>query len=199
MWPRAIFKAVLHAFVLSGLFLNLQTAFAAEPADWQKLSQGEVVIKQHAAAAKSIPSVEARILIPKAPDRVWKVVSDPEKLMKEESKVRKVKVLSRTANKQNVEFTVLMTRLFPPFNYVLLQELSPPSLLTFHRVSGSFRDIDGAWRLTPVEDGTKTILSYTLKLDAGPLIPQALLMGAVKSDLPNMMRNAKSAIIKDPR
>lgn len=165
-----------------------------EVSEWQTLNQGKVVVKQNTEPANTVPSVEARILISHPPEKVWGVVADPETLMAHEPKVKKVKVVSRSGNKQNVDFSVFMTRLFPPFNYTLAQELSPPNLLKFHRVSGAFKSIDGAWRLIPVENGRKTILSYTLKLDPGPFIPRPLLLTAVKSDLPNMMQNAKTAI-----
>ena len=171
--------------------------WSKEPPEWETLSQGQVVVSQQPPSKDGVPSVEAKILVARPPAKVWTVVSDPEKLMRNEEKVRKVKVLSRTTNKQNVEFSVLMTHLLPPFNYVLMQELAPPSLLRFHRISGSFRDIQGSWNLTPVENGSKTILTYTLKLDPGPFIPRSLLLTAVKSDLPNMMRNAKTAIDKN--
>jgi ribosome-associated toxin RatA of RatAB toxin-antitoxin module len=169
----------------------------SEEGDAQALSRGEVVIQQNAPAGV-VPSVEAKILVPRSPEKVWPVVSNPERLMGKESKVKKVKVLSRTGNRQQVAFSVLMTRLFPPFNYVLQQDLVPISMVHFKRVSGSFKDIQGSWRLTPAEGGQKTILTYTLQLDPGPLIPRTLLLGAVKADLPNMMRNAKTAIMSSP-
>lgn len=183
------------ALVLTLALCGTASAMAAE--DWQILNQGKVVIKQ-STPANTAPSVEAQILIPKPPQKVWSVVADPERLMRQEQKVKKVKVLSRSGNSQNVEFSVLMTHLLPPFNYVLQQDLSPPSLLRFHRVSGSFKDIQGAWRLIPVENGSKTVLSYTLKLDPGPLVPKGMLINAVKADLPTMMQNARTAINSAP-
>lgn len=178
-----------------GLLAFGNLAWSKDVSDWETLSKGQVVVKQMAPATKNeAPSVEAKILISRPPAKVWSVVSDPEKLMADEGKVRKVKVLSRTGNKQNVEFHVTMTPLLPSFNYVLMQELSPPTILRFHRISGSFKDIQGSWQLQPVDNGNKTILSYILKMDPGPFIPKALVMTAVKSDLPNMMRNAKAAI-----
>lgn len=178
--------------------LPSSAAWAVSGSEWDSLSKGQVTVSQNLAPANVMPSVEAKILIAKPPEKVWKVVADPEKLMREERKVKKVKILSRTPNKQNVEFSVLMTRLLPPFNYVLLQELSPPNLLTFKRVSGSFKDIQGSWKLAPVDNGSKTILTYTLKIDPGPFlpIPRGMLLNAVKSDLPSMMKNAKLAIDK---
>ncbi len=203
---RLLSRQSLHQRLVSRLFVGLSlvgvllslvssTAFA-DSVEWQTLKQGKVVVKQYT-APNTVPSVEAKILIPKPPEKVWTVVSDPETLLQAERKVKRVKVLSRTANKQNVSFSVIMTSLFPAFNYILLQELSPPYLINFHRVSGSFKDIQGAWRLIPADNGTKTILSYTLKLDPGPLVPRSLLLAAVKSDLPNFMNNAKTSINKN--
>jgi hypothetical protein len=67
-------------------------------------------------------------------------------------------------------------------------------MVKFHRISGSFRDIQGFWRLISAENGQKTILVYNLKLDPGPLIPRSLLLGAIKADLPNMLQSAKRTI-----
>jgi hypothetical protein len=191
-------RKVPHSLMALGVlfFVGTSLALAADSAEWESLAKGQVVIKQNTAPANTVPSVEAKILISRPPEKVWPVVVDPEKLMKNEDKVKKVKVLSRAGNKQTVAFSVVMTRLLPTFDYILLQELSPPYLLQFHRVSGSFRDIQGSWRLTPADGGKKTILAYTLKLDPGPFIPRPLLMTAVKGDLPNMMRNAKATIEK---
>ncbi len=169
-------------------------ALAGDPADWGKLSQGQVVVKQKATASKEVPSVEAKILLQVPVEKAWPIVINPVKLARNENKVKKVQVLSKSGNKQNVDFVVSMTPLLPNFHYVLLQELSPPNLLQFHRISGSFKDIVGSWRLTPAESGKKSILTYTLQLDPGPLVPRSLLLGAIKSDLPNLMRNTRAAI-----
>lgn len=194
-----IFYSATAAVLLAGLIClhSANWAWSKETSDWNALSQGQVVIKQHPGEQNDVPSVEAKILIARPPSKVWTVVSDPEKLMKDESKVKKVKVLSRSGNRQNVEFNVLMTHFLPSFDYVLVQELHPPYLLRFHRLSGSFKDIQGSWQLLPVESANQTILTYTLKLDPGPFIPKSLLLTAVKSDLPNMMHNAKTAIDKN--
>ncbi len=190
----ALFRQVCLTLLFVAALVAPPFAQAMDSQEWQTLSKGQVIVKQNPVPANAAPSVEARILIPRPPEKVWPVVADPEKLMREEEKVKKVKVLSRSGNTQQVAFSVMMTRLLPTFDYVLQQNLSPPNLLSFKRISGSFKDIQGAWRLFPVENGTKTILSYTLKLDPGPLIPKRMLLNAVKSDLPSMMKNAKAAI-----
>ena len=180
-----------------GLLLPL-SAWSRELSESESLARGQVVIHQNQPTTpQDVPSVEAKILIARPPAKVWTVVSDPEKLMGNEAKVRKVKVVSRSPGKQNVAFSVVMAPFLPAFNYVLLQELVPPSLLRFHRISGSFRDVQGSWHLSPIDNGNKTVLTYTLKLDPGPFVPKSLLLPAVKSDLPNMMRSVKASIDKN--
>lgn len=190
---RNAFLLLLSITLLNSILPDAQ---GMEKSEWELLSKGQVVVRQTQTLKSAPPSVEAKILIPKSPDKVWSVVADPVRLMQEENKVRKVQVLSRTGNRQQVAFSVLMTHLLPPFNYVLQQDLTPPNTLRFHRVSGSFKDIQGSWKLFPVDGGNKTVLAYTLQLDPGPLVPKSLLLNAVKSDLPKMMRNAKAAIDK---
>jgi ribosome-associated toxin RatA of RatAB toxin-antitoxin module len=196
---RILFQSLLTALTITVVttLTHPITAAAIDNNEWASLSKGQVVITQPPVAKNSVPAVEAKILIARPQEEVWNVVADPARLMSDEDKVKKARVISRSGNHQNVEFSVLMTHLLPTFNYVLQQDLSPPNVLQFHRVSGAFKDIQGSWKLLPVENGKKTVLTYTLKLDPGPLVPRGMLLNAVKSDLPNMMRNAKSAIDKN--
>ena len=149
---------------------------------------------QNRGSKNAIPSVEAKILIDRPPERVWPIVANPEKLMSRERKVKKVRLLSQTENRQEVAFSVSMTRLLPTFDYVLEQTLRPPTMVVFRRMSGSFREIQGFWKLIPADGGRKTILLYHLSLDPGPLIPRRMLLGAIRADLPEMMRTIKGVI-----
>jgi ribosome-associated toxin RatA of RatAB toxin-antitoxin module len=192
---RILSKKILRLpLVLSVIIHCAALAHAVEPGEWSLLSQGQVVVKQNISTSKAMPSVEARILVSTSPEKAWPVVANPEVLMSEERRVKRVKILSQEGNRQAVAFSVLMTHLLPTFNYTLEQNLHPPNLVRFHRLSGSFQEIQGFWRLIPAENGRKTILVYNLKMDAGPLIPRSLLLSAVKADLPNMLQNAKRAI-----
>ncbi|HEY9746235.1 MAG TPA: SRPBCC family protein [Oculatellaceae cyanobacterium] len=188
-WLTKLFLCV--GVVIAAQLVN--TSFA-DSAEWPLLQQGKVSVRQNISSGNTIPSVEAKILINRSPDKVWPIVANPEKLMSQEDKVKKVKILSQTGNTQQVAFSVFMTKLLPTFNYILEQNLSPPYVVRFHRLSGSFRDIQGFWRLIPADNGQKTILVYNLKLDPGPLVPRSMLLGAIKADLPNMMQSVKKTI-----
>ncbi len=168
---------------------------AIPPSEMSLLNKGQVVVKD-ADTSNKVPSVEAKILIPKPPKEVWSVVSNPKQLMQNEPKVKEIKLLSQQGNTQELEYTVFMSKLLPTFNYTLRHVAHPPYTVQFNRLSGSFKDFKGSWKLTPTDNGNKTILTYQLSLDPGPLIPDFLLMNFVKSDLPSMMNNVKAAIDK---
>jgi len=186
-------KNPIKAYVLTLLAVSslISPVFAAD-ADWAALSKGQVVIKKMDGASAG-QAVQAKVLVNKPIDATWKVITDPAKLASHEPKVKKAQVIKRTAGGQNVDYSVSMTRLLPTFNYVLEQDFSPPNKMTFHRLSGSFKDIQGSWLLNPAPGGKGTIVTYNLMMDVGPL-PKGMVMGAVKSDLPNFMRNAKLSI-----
>lgn len=174
-------------------FSSLISPVFATDTDWVALSKGQVVIKQMDLTSVG-QAVQAKVLVNKPIDATWKVITDPAKLASHESKVKKAEIIKRTTKGQNVDYSVSMTRLLPTFNYVLEQDFFPPNKVSFHRLSGSFRDIQGSWFLSPAPVGKGTIVTYNLMMDVGPLVPKGMVMGAVKSDLPNFMRNAKLSI-----
>lgn len=200
--PSVVFAALLILSVILnviGIAPGPQ-AWAGTPNEMTTLVKGGVVINDEQAGdpakQKGPATVSAKIIIPRPPDQVWPVVINPEDLMCEERKVKEIKTVARTGNTVDVEYTVMYNRLLPTFNYTLRLENKHPNLIRFHRLSGSFKDFEGSWRLTPLENGQKTLLTYTLSIDPGFFAPKFLVVQAIKSDLPNMMRNVKTAIDK---
>ena len=171
---------------------------ASTVSDVAKLHQGGVVVKELPPKTKSkdaLPVVSAQIMIPQPPSEVWKKVMQPERLMQREKKVKSIKVVSQTANSKDLAYTVEMSRLLPTFQYTLRhQPTSSPMTLSFWRLNGSFRDVQGSWNVAPLDGGKNSILTYNLSIDPGPLVPRMLLQSVLKADLPNMMNNVKTAV-----
>jgi Polyketide cyclase / dehydrase and lipid transport len=190
---KNVMKSAFLALLATSCSLIASIPALAADADWPALSKGEIVVKKIDGSADA-QAVQAKILVNKPVDATWKVIINPTKLASHESKVKRAQVIKRNLDGQNVDYSVSMTRLLPTFNYVLEQDFSAPNKMAFHRLSGSFRDIQGSWLLTPAPAGKGTIVTYNLKMDVGPLVPKGMVMGAVKSDLPNFMRNAKLSI-----
>jgi carbon monoxide dehydrogenase subunit G len=184
-------------FGLCAFLLGAADLSVAHANDMSTLSKGGVIVKDHPPASqKGATKVEAKIIIPRPPEQIWPVVSNPQQLMREERKVKQIKTVARSGNTQEVEYTVMLNKLLPTFNYTLKLESKQPNVVEFHRISGSFKDFEGSWKLTPIEGGNKTLLTYTLSIDPGFFAPKFLVLQAIKSDLPSMMQNVKSSIDK---
>ncbi|MEB3287449.1 MAG: SRPBCC family protein [Vampirovibrionales bacterium] len=174
-------------------------AFSATAAETAKLQKGGVVVKESPTPSSNkdaLPVVSAQILIPKPPADVWKKVQQPEHLMEKEAKVKSIKVVSQAGNRKDLAYTVMMSKLLPTFQYTLRHQPTQPMKLSFWRLNGSFKDVKGSWLVTPYNNGKNSILTYNISIDPGPLVPRFLLQTALKSDLPNMMNNVKSVLLK---
>ena len=187
-----------------GVVAALVLTVSVPPAQAQPVTSGELVtlkkgqvVVGEVTKVNNVPSVSAKILIPEPPDKVWKTVANPTSLMSREAKVKDMKTVASQGNVKDVEYTVMMSRLLPAFRYTLRHQPAGNNTLSFRRLNGSFKDINGFWKVVPADGGKSSVLIYNLSIDAGPLVPQNLLLPAVQSDLPQMMRNAKAAIQTD--
>jgi ribosome-associated toxin RatA of RatAB toxin-antitoxin module len=175
-------------------------AASVNPKEMATLLRGDVIVKEENALEnkqdKGPATVIAQIVIPRPPEQIWPVVVNPQDVMSEERKVKSIRILSKNANSLMAEYTVTYHRLLPTFNYTLKLDNKAPNMIQFRRISGSFKDIQGSWKLQPVENGQKTLLTYTLSIDPGFFAPKFMLVQAIKSDLPSMMKNVKVAIDK---
>lgn len=48
-----------------------------------------------------------------------------------------------------------------------------PNILRWHAIDGNFKSLDGCWDISTLQKD-RTLLTYTLEVDAGPIIPGAL-------------------------
>jgi ribosome-associated toxin RatA of RatAB toxin-antitoxin module len=198
---QALFSLSLITSLLAGLIVLHQPAAVAghNANELTTLNKGGVVVKEANVIDKSKDgpaTVSAQILIPKPPSQVWPIVANPQDVMSQEKKVKKVQTLKQAGNSLDVAYTVNYSSLLPTFNYTLRLDKKQPSTITFKRLNGSFKDINGSWQLTPVDNGQKTILTYTLSIDPGFFAPKFLLVQAIKNDLPTMMKNVKAVVDK---
>ncbi|MBY0404544.1 MAG: SRPBCC family protein [Cyanobacteria bacterium] len=193
---------ILGLLVSASFLLSGSSAEAAcTPSELNTLMKGNVVIEeantQDRTSDSGMATVVAKIIIPSSPEEIWPILTNPQELMSQEKKVKSVKVVRKNGNTHDVEYTVSYSKLLPTFNYVLRLENKQPNSIRFKRISGSFKDIQGSWNLSPIENGQKSVLTYTLSIDPGFFAPKFILVQAIKSDLPTMMKNVKMVIFQN--
>jgi carbon monoxide dehydrogenase subunit G len=200
-WLITIITVMLIGFsewVAPPSLLAASTRDKSVSQQWSRLLNGTVLVTEHPASkSQALPAVEAKMLINLPVNQVWPVISDPEKAMQLETKVKKIQTLRHRGTEKDILYQVILSPLLPKFEYTLHYRTQAPDYIRFNRISGSFKDFEGFWKLTSVEQGQKTLVTYHLAIDPGFLAPQFILLQAVKNDLPTMMGHVRQAVKKE--
>ncbi len=78
----------------------------------------------------------------------------------------------------------------PRLAYDIKATYDRPTRVVIERVSGDLRTLRGSWLLE--SDGTDTVAHYSVDLDTGFWVPRWLVRGALRRDLPRMMRTLRA-------
>jgi Polyketide cyclase / dehydrase and lipid transport len=78
----------------------------------------------------------------------------------------------------------------PKLTYVMRATYDAPAKVSIERVSGDLRTLKGSWELK--SDGDYTIAHYMVDLAPGFWVPSWIVRGALRRDLPRMLRALRS-------
>ncbi|MEM7147428.1 MAG: SRPBCC family protein [Verrucomicrobiota bacterium] len=157
-------------------------------ANWAALQTGEVVIIEEAQGKDDGPQhVVAGILIDAPVKIVWDAIADKEGAPEYVENLKSAKIVANHPEYQLIEQKMKLSFLLPAFTYVVRHTPTPHSRVDFVRESGDLKHIEGYWRFIPVDNGKKTVLIYSLYVDPGMLIPQAIIRGSMKKSLPEVL------------
>ncbi len=80
------------------------------------------------------------------------------------------------------------------FDYVLKVTETKPHRLDWRRESGAFKSNDGFWKLQPIENGAKTLITYAKFIDGGLFLPQMFVDGQLKKTMPEIIQSLRTAV-----
>jgi hypothetical protein len=87
---------------------------------------------------------------------------------------------------QRIRHVLTYSWYLPRLSYIVLATYAKPERITVERVSGDFLRLRGSWTLQ--RDGDYTIAHYAVDLVPGFWVPHWVVRGALKRDLPKMLR-----------
>lgn len=180
------FPFVVIFLLLISLNINLG-AQAVLPEDIAKLQKGEILTKSLTPnLTGNLKGAEGRILIQASPEKVWKILDDQEKLQKIIPRIKKVKVLEKSADHQKVQTALKVCPFLPTFKYtVFIDESDKYKKMKFNRIDGCFKQLYGVWELEPYKNST--ILTYKMFVDIGFYIPPFVRGNGLNRDLPEIL------------
>ncbi len=170
--------------------LHLVTTAAEAAEDWTKIFAGEVLVKA-VENAEGIPGVRAVFGISASKERIWAVLLDYDNYPKIFKGVRKTHVLEQAESSAKVEFWI--KAVIVKHHYILDRQYEVPGRrLTWKRIAGDLKRIEGSWEIRDTPRADVNLLMYKSYVKVGRWIPTRLVrriaMGKAR-DMGKRLRN----------
>lgn len=184
------FISLIAFFLLTIHPAYAESAYTVEELD--RLEKGKIILNELPTEADcDLKAAEAKIYINSPPERVWFLLDDQENLDSIVPKIKDIMVLRKEFSSQKVRVNLTKFPLIPEFQYTLmLKETEKFRELKFKRIEGSFKELYGAWRVEPYNNGT--ILTYIMYIDFGFCLPGFLREFGLNKMLPETLEAIKA-------
>ena len=185
---------VVQTALLLSLLLNSTGTLLAPEAQANIYPENYMLVgTEEAEAGQAVKSLNARITIDAPPVYVWQTLTNYPKLKEFMPGYRKTDVISSDSNCKVLDVAMSPSRLLPGYNYkVRVNENKKSYVLNFHQISGDFKYLSASYQLLPKGNGSKTILVYNLKIDAGNRLPQFGLNTILKNNAEKTLKAIQS-------
>ncbi len=137
-------------------------------------------------------AVQARLLLKAPPQLVWQTITNYPEIRHILPGYDKSTVLKSSGGTKLVDIAMRVAAFLPAYHYqVQMQEDAASYNLSMKRVSGDFKSLNGNYKLVSQNNGARTLLIYTLKLDPGYNLPgsQALIRANTERSMKALSRH----------
>lgn len=132
------------------------------------------------------------VVVKARPEQVWRVLSDYPNAPSVFPQLKNCQVLEDRGTTKIVRHVIEPSGVPGRYKYVLELKETAPHAMEWHRVSGDFKEVDGFWKLEPLEGGRATFVTYSTHVNGGMFIPQTLIKHQCKVDMPAVMTSLKA-------
>jgi uncharacterized protein YndB with AHSA1/START domain len=159
---------------------------------WATPSQPVVQVTTDKAGAAGL--IEGTVDIDAPPTVVWKIMVDPVSTERLMAGAKSTRVLSRDpAGRWDVREQISKGGLLPAVRTVLRSDYQPYSLIRFHRIDGDIKVLEGEWRLTPLDGGTRTRVAYESRVTSPFPAPGPIVRSVLRMSMPKTLANLRDA------
>ena len=134
----------------------------------------------------------SRVSVKASPDKVWQVLTDYDNAHKVFPQLKKSKLVQDHGFAKIVRHVMTPSGLPGSYGYTVEVKENAPHSMEWHRLSGAFKQVDGYWKLEPLDGGHTTLVTYASYVDGGFLVPQGLVKRQSRIDMPQVMSTLKA-------
>src|SRR5215510_322675 len=154
------------------LGLLLITSPLVAGSDWASLFAGDVVVEA-VKRPDGLPGLRASFVIVAPRERIWAVLLDYANFLKIFPDIHAMRVLTQDQQGAQVEYWV--NAVVSQYHYVLYRRYDEPGRrLTWTRVSGDLKRMEGSWEIRDTPRSDVQMLIYESYIDIGGVVPKAL-------------------------
>jgi ribosome-associated toxin RatA of RatAB toxin-antitoxin module len=126
----------------------------------------------------------SKLLVKAKPERVWQILTDYAHAARIFPVVQECEVIEDHGSVKIAKHVIAPSGLPCTYEYVLRIHESAPHLLEWHRISGDFKELDGSWKLEPIDSGRHTLVTYASHMTGGILEPAFMIRRQFHIDAP---------------
>lgn len=132
-----------------------------------------------------------RISVKSPPEKVWQILTDYDNAPRVFAQMKKCKLMQDHGHTKVVKHTINPSGLCT-YEYTVEVKEQAPHSLEWHRISGAFKQVDGYWKLEPLDNGRTTLVTYASYVDGGMFLPQPLVKRQCRIDMPAVLHTLKA-------
>ena len=168
-WSRSV--SCITLLMLLGMLPGTASAIAGS-IDWTALFAGEVVLET-VQRPDGLPGLRASFAVVAPRERIWTVLLDYAHFPKIFPDIYDMRVLTNDRQGAQVEYWVKV--LVSTYHYVLYRRYEEPGRrLTWTRVAGDLKRIEGSWEIHDTPRSDAQMLVYESYIDIGGVVPKVL-------------------------
>ena len=127
--------------------------------------------------------IRAAIDIAAPPETIWSVMTDCDLAPKMVANLKSCRILERDPQgRWDIREQISRMTFLPSVRSVFREDFEPPRRMTFHRVGGDLKVLEGEWLLTP--RGGQTQVTYEARVAAPFSVPGWIARLALRHDVP---------------
>lgn len=187
-----------HLAVILVLIMPIESAQARSYSDFssrneQRLEHGDVVLKTESQG--EYKHIIGTIDIDEPAEKIWPIIVNPYEFQKSIfPRMTEIDLLRDEPDITLMKVTV-DCGLVPSISYVVESRYVRNQRIDFKRIDGIPKEFNGYWHIQPLNNGTKSRVTYCLYVNPGIPLPQWLVREALKVELPRTLRALRKRVL----
>jgi ribosome-associated toxin RatA of RatAB toxin-antitoxin module len=133
----------------------------------------------------------SREVVHAKPEQVWQVLTDYSNAPRVFPMLKKCQVLEDHGCVKVVKHRITPSGPVGTYEYTLQIKEVPCKIMEWHRISGDFKEVDGLWKLEPIDGGHSTLVTYSSHVNGGLFFPQMMIKRQFRIDTPQVMASLR--------